>query len=194
MYKSIISADQKKFVRSIQGFTIFLTGLSGSGKTTTAQELFARLSKIDRRPVTVLDGDLVRQQISTDLGFSRKDREINVKRVGLMASEITKNGGIAICALIAPYEKSRRENRELISQYGGYIEVYVSTPLEVCEQRDPKGLYAKARQGLIKNFTGIDDPYEVPEKPEIIVDTSKMTPGEAGEKIMQYLQKEGYIR
>ncbi len=179
--------------RSRQGFTVFFTGLSGAGKSTIAQVLMAKLLEIGTRPVTLLDGDIVRKYLSQELGFSRKDREMNVRRVGFVASEITKNRGIAICALIAPYRSTRREVRELISQYGGFIEVYVATPLEVCEQRDRKGLYAKARAGLIRQFTGIDDPYEPPERPEVVVDTSRMTADEAAHQVLLYLEKEGYI-
>ncbi len=176
-----------------QGFTIFLTGLSGAGKSTIAGVLFAKLMELGTRPVTLLDGDIVRRYLSQELGFTRKDREMNVRRVGFVAAEITKNGGIAICALIAPYRSVRREVRELVSQYGGFVEVYVATPLEVCEKRDRKGLYAKARAGLIKHFTGIDDPYEPPEAPEVIVDTTELTPEEAAQRVLSYLAKQGYL-
>lgn len=144
--------------------------------------------------MVLLDGDAVRKHLSPDLGFSREDREANLKRVGLMAKEITEKGGIAICAFIAPYEKSRQANRELISQSGGYIEIYLSTPIEVCEKRDPNGLYAKARQGLIKHFTGIDDPYEAPQNPEITIDTSNLTPEQVVKRILAYLRKQGYVK
>lgn len=177
-----------------RGLTIFFTGLSGSGKSTTANELYNRLSRIDSRTIIILDGDVIRKQISKDLGFTREDRETNIKRVGLMASEITKNGDIAICALIAPYENCRLFNRELINQFGNYVEVYFSTPLEVCESRDSKGLYAKARKGLIENFTGINDPYEVPERSEINIDTSAMTFDKVVEEILYYLRKNGLIK
>jgi sulfate adenylyltransferase len=147
------------------------------------------------RPVTLLDGDLVRRHLSSELGFSKEHRDINVRRIGYVASEITKNGGIAICAPIAPYRLSRRQIREMIEQhYGGFIEVYVATPLEVCEQRDRKGIYAKARAGLIKGFTGIDDPYEPPENPEVKIDTTEMTPDEAAQEVLLELQRQGYIR
>jgi len=193
-YRGVIEALRKAYPpRSEQGFTVFFTGLSGAGKSTIAQILAAKLMEIGTRPVTLLDGDIVRKYLSQELGFSRKDREMNVRRVGFVASEITKNRGIAICALIAPYRSTRREVRERISQYGGFIEVYVATPLEVCEARDRKGLYAKARAGLIKQFTGIDDPYEPPERPEVVVDTSQMTADEAAQRILLYLEKEGYI-
>jgi len=193
-YPEVIDALRQVYPsRSRQGFTVFFTGLSGAGKSTVAQILMAKLMEIGTRPVTLLDGDIVRKYISQELGFSRKDREMNVRRVAFVASEITKNRGIAICALIAPYRAIRREVRQLISQYGGFIEVYVATPLEVCESRDRKGLYAKARAGLIKQFTGIDDPYEPPENPEVVVDTSQMTADEAAHQVLLHLEKEGYI-
>src|SRR5690606_35398573 len=139
-----------------QGFTVFFTGLSGSGKSTVANALMERLLGETSRPITMLDGDVVRTHLSKGLGFSAEDRSINVQRIGYVASEITKHRGIAICAPIAPYEADRRANRELISAHGGYVEVFADTPIEVCEQRDVKGLYAKARAGLVKGFTGID--------------------------------------
>lgn len=179
--------------RSKQGLTIFLTGLSGAGKSTIAKVLMSRFMQMGDRPVTLLDGDIIRKNLSSELGFSKHDRELNIVRIGFVASEITKNGGIAICAPIAPLELSRLKNRELISKYGGYIEVYVSTPLTVCEMRDRKGLYAKARAGLIKGFTGVDDPYQPPENPEIIIDTSDISPNEAAEDILLFLKKEQYI-
>lgn len=177
-----------------QGFTLFLTGLSGSGKSTLAKVLITRFMELRDRPVTLLDGDIVRKNLSSELNFSKEHRNLNVVRIGFVASEITKNRGIAICAPIAPYEESRRHNRELIGQYGGYVEVYVATPLEICEQRDRKGLYAKARKGLIKGVTGIDDPYESPVDPEITIDTSEMTPEEAAQEVLLYLEEEGYIK
>ena len=122
--------------------------------------------------VSLLDGDIVRQNLSSELGFSKEHRDLNIQRIGFVASEITKNGGIAICAPIAPYAATRRQVREMIQPLGGFLEVHVATPLEVCEERDRKGLYAKARAGLIKGFTGIDDPYEVPENAEIVIDTT----------------------
>ncbi|MBW2610428.1 MAG: bifunctional sulfate adenylyltransferase/adenylylsulfate kinase [Deltaproteobacteria bacterium] len=180
--------------RHRNGFTVFLTGLSGSGKSTIAQVLLSVFLEMGERPVTLLDGDIVRRHLSSELGFSKEDRDINVRRIGFVASEITKNRGIAICAPIAPYQLSRRQIREMIEQYGGFIEVHVATPLEICEQRDRKGIYAKARAGLIKGFTGIDDPYEVPEDPEVRVDTRDMTPDEAAQEVLLELQRQGYIR
>ena len=180
--------------RHKQGFTVFLTGLSGSGKSTIAKVLLSTFLEMGERPVTLLDGDIVRTHLSKELGFSKEHRDINVKRIGFVASEITKNRGIAICAPIAPYRLSRRQIREMIEQYGGFIEVHVATPLEVCERRDRKGMYAKARAGLIKGFTGIDDPYEIPENPEVVVDTTDMTPGESAQEVLLELQKQGYIK
>lgn len=180
--------------REKQGFTVFLTGLSGSGKSTIAKVLLSRFLEMGDRPVTLLDGDIVRRHLSSELGFSKEHRDINVRRIGFVASEITKNRGIAICAPIAPYSLSRRQIREMIEQYGGFIETHVATPLEVCEQRDRKGIYAKARAGLIKGFTGVDDPYEIPKNPEVTVDTTDITPGEAAQEILLELQKQGYIK
>ena len=180
--------------RHKQGFTIFFTGLSGSGKSTIAKALLARFLEIGGRPVTLLDGDIVRKNLSSELGFSKEHRDLNIQRIGFVASEITKNGGIAICAPIAPYDKIRKYNRSIISSQGGYILVYNATPLDICEQRDRKGLYAKARAGIIKEFTGVSDPYEVPAEAEIIIDTTDKTPEEAVQEIILYLEKEGYIK
>ncbi|MBI1730852.1 bifunctional sulfate adenylyltransferase/adenylylsulfate kinase [Candidatus Acetothermia bacterium] len=180
--------------RQSQGFTIFFTGLSGAGKSTIAQTVMAKLMEIGTRPVTLLDGDIVRKHLSSELGFSKRDRDINIRRIGYVASEITKNRGIAICAPIAPYEVTRTEVREMISPYGAFIEIYVSTPIEVCEERDRKGLYAKARAGLIKEFTGIDDPYEVPRNPEMGIDTSQMSADAAANSILEYLSSQGFIQ
>ncbi len=176
-----------------QGITIFMTGLSGSGKSTIAKVLYARFQEIGERPVTLLDGDIVRRNLSSQLSFSKEDRDINVRRIGFVASEITKNRGIAICAPIAPYTATRQEIRKIIEEYGGFIEVHVATPLEECEKRDRKGMYAKARAGLIKGFTGVDDPYEVPESPEVKIDTTDITPEEAAQEVLLYLGHKGYI-
>jgi len=176
-----------------RGFTIFFTGLSGSGKSTLANALLVKLLEDGRRPVTLLDGDIVRTHLSSELGFSKKDRSINVRRIGFVASEITKNGGIAICAPIAPYEADRRFNRELIEPLGGYIEVHVNTPLDVCEARDAKGLYAKARAGTLKEFTGISDPYEEPENAEIVQSSVDESPSVIIEKIVAKLKLEKYL-
>ncbi len=179
--------------RSKQGFTIFLTGLSGSGKSTIARVLLVKFMEMRDRPVTLLDGDIVRKNLSSELTYSREHRDLNVTRIGFVASEITKNGGIAICAPIAPYEESRQANRELISCYGGYVEIHVATPLAVCEQRDRKGLYAKARSGKIKGVTGVTDPYIEPANPDIVIDTTSITPLEAVQEILLYLQNQGYL-
>ncbi len=178
---------------SKQGFTVFMTGLSGAGKSTVAKVLYSRFQEIGGRPVTLLDGDIVRQNLSSQLSFSKEDRDINVKRIGFVAGEITKNRGIAICAPIAPYENTRQEIRKAIEGYGGFVEVHISTSLAECEKRDRKGMYAKARAGLIKGFTGVDDPYEVPDHPEVRVDTTDITPDEAAREVLLYLGHKGYI-
>ena len=177
-----------------QGFTVFFTGLSGSGKSTIANALMVKLLEDGSRPVTLLDGDIVRKNLSSELNFSKEHRDLNIQRIGFVASEITKNRGIAICAPIAPYTHTRRQVRGMISPLGGFLEVYLSTPLEVCENRDRKGLYAKAREGLIKGFTGIDDPYEEPERAEIVMDTLELSPDLAAHRILITLEKLGYIR
>ena len=193
-FKEVIDELQKAYPPPReQGFTVFLTGLSGAGKSTIAKILYARFLEIGDRPVTLLDGDIVRQNLSSELSFSREHRDINVRRIGFVASEITKNRGIAICAPIAPYAVTRAEIRKIIEEYGGFTEVYVSTPLAVCEKRDRKGMYAKARAGLIQGFTGVDDPYETPQSPEVWIDTSDISPDEAAREIMLHLQQQGYI-
>ncbi len=176
-----------------QGVTVFLTGLSGAGKSTIAKILFSRFLEKGGRPVTLLDGDIVRRNLSAELSFSKEHRDVNVRRIGFVASEITKNRGIAICAPIAPYANTRAEIRHEIERYGGFVEVHVGTPIEVCERRDRKGMYAKARAGLIKGFTGVDDPYEAPESPEVEIDTTDITPDEATHQILLYLGQKGYI-
>jgi sulfate adenylyltransferase len=193
-YPEVITELRGSFPpRSKQGFTIFFTGLSGSGKSTVANILLAKLLELGTRPVTLLDGDIVRKHLSSELGFSKKDRDLNITRIGFVASEITKNRGIAICAPIAPYRAARRVVREMISEYGGFIEVHVATSIEECEARDRKGLYAKARAGLVKGMTGIDDPYEVPENPEIVLDTRTLSAEEAAQAILLHVRKEGYL-
>jgi sulfate adenylyltransferase len=177
-----------------QGYTVFFTGLSGSGKSTIANALMVKLMEMGGRAVTLLDGDLVRKNLSSELGFSKEHRDLNILRIGYVASEITKNGGVAICAPIAPYAKTRARVREEISNLGGYIEIHVATPLETCEQRDRKGLYAKARAGIIKEFTGISDPYEAPEAPELVIDTTDCSPDEASQMIILKLEQLGYIK
>ncbi|HVY65643.1 MAG TPA: bifunctional sulfate adenylyltransferase/adenylylsulfate kinase [Gammaproteobacteria bacterium] len=180
--------------RHKQGFTVFFTGLSGSGKSTVANALMVKLMEMGGRPVTLLDGDLVRKHLSSELGFSKEHRDLNIQRIGYVASEITKNGGIAICAPIAPYAATRKRVREMIEPLGGFIEVHVATPIEVCEARDRKGLYAKARAGILKGFTGIDDPYEVPEKPEMRLDTADVTPDMSAHRIIVKLESLGFIK
>ena len=177
-----------------QGFTVFFTGLSGSGKSTVANALRIKLLELGGRPVTLLDGDVVRKNLSSELSFSQEHRNLNIRRIGFVASEITKNGGIAICAPIAPYRAVRREVREMIEAVGQFIEVHVATPLAECEQRDRKGLYAKARAGILKQFTGIDDPYEVPEHPEARLDTTELTPDACAHQLLLTLEKNGLIR
>ena len=175
------------------GFTLFFTGLSGSGKSTLARMVHSRLIEEGGRPVTLLDGDVVRLNLSSELGFSREHRILNIQRISFVANEISKNGGIAICAPIAPYTQMRRDARELIEQHGAFIEIHVATPLEVCEARDRKGLYAKARKGIVPEFTGISDPYDEPQNPELRIDTSQGTPMEQVQQIMLYLIREGYL-
>ena len=176
-----------------RGLTVFFTGLSGSGKSTLANGLVNRLLEEGSRPVTLLDGDIVRTHLSSELGFSKDHRSINIKRIGYVASEITKNSGIAVCAPIAPYERDRAFNRKLISKEGGYLEIFVNTPLEKCEERDSKGLYALAREGKIKEFTGISDPYEEPKNAEIVIDSSGESPEKLVKKIYEKIVDMGYI-
>lgn len=173
--------------------TIFFTGLSGAGKSTLAKMLYDSLVENDTRAVTLMDGDVVRRESSSDLGFSRSDRDLNVCRIGLAASQITKEGGVAICALIAPYATARKSVRHMIEKHGRFIEVYVATPIAICEGRDPKGLYAKAREGKIKAFTGVSDPYEPPEKPELYLSTQDITPTNAVQEILLYLHSQGLV-
>jgi sulfate adenylyltransferase len=179
--------------RRYQGFTVFFTGLSGSGKSTVANALLVKLLEFGSRPVTLLDGDLVRKHLSSELGFSKDHRDINIRRIGFVAAEITKNGGVAICAPIAPYDRVRKEVRAMVERAGGFLQVYLSTPLKVCEQRDRKGLYAKARAGLVKEFTGISDPYEAPLDSELVIDTAQTNPDQAAQQILTRLEKDGYI-
>ncbi len=179
--------------RNLQGFTVFCTGLSGSGKSTIANGLRVKLLELGGRGVTLLDGDLVRKNLSSELGFSKEHRDLNIRRIGFVASEITRGGGVAICAPIAPYDSVRHEVREMVRPCGGFILVHVSTPLEVCEARDRKGMYAKARAGIIKEFTGISDPYEVPVDADVRIDTAQVTPDEAVREVLLYLEREGYI-
>ncbi|MFC0202104.1 bifunctional sulfate adenylyltransferase/adenylylsulfate kinase [Paracoccus rhizosphaerae] len=179
--------------RAKQGFTVFFTGLSGSGKSTVANALMVKLMEMGGRPVTLLDGDVVRKHLSSELGFSKEHRDINIKRIGYVASEITKNGGIAICAPIAPYTATRRAVREMIEAGGAFVEVHVATPLEECERRDRKGLYKLAREGKIKEFTGISDPYEEPKTPELRLDTTDIDVDGAAHQVLLKLEGMGLI-
>lgn len=173
------------------GLTIFFTGLSGSGKSTIAKIVVAQLAEQTAQPITLFDGDIVRRKFSADLGFSKTDRDTNIRRIGAAAAEITAAGGITVCCAIAPYEETRHAVREMIEAHGTMIEVYIDTPLEVCERRDPKGLYKKARKGLIEHFTGVDDPYEDPVDPELRVHTVEETPAESAGKVLSFLASSG---
>ncbi len=179
--------------KSKQGFTVFFTGLSGSGKSTIANALMVKLMEMGGRPVTLLDGDVVRKNLSSELGFSKEHRDLNIRRIGYVASEITKNGGIAICAPIAPYTATRRAVREDIESFGTFVEVHVATSLEECERRDRKGLYKLAREGKIKEFTGISDPYEEPTKAEIVVETENVEVDNCAHQVILKLEQLGLI-
>jgi sulfate adenylyltransferase len=180
--------------RAQQGFTVFFTGFSGSGKSTVANALMVKLMEMGGRPVTLLDGDVVRKHLSSELGFSKEHRDINIRRIGYVASEITKNGGIALCAPIAPYAATRAAVREMIEEHGAFVEVYVATSLEECERRDRKGLYKLAREGKIKEFTGISDPYEAPETPELRLDTEGFDVDYCAQQVILKLENMGLIR
>jgi sulfate adenylyltransferase len=179
--------------RSKQGFTVFFTGLSGSGKSTIANALMVKLMEMGGRPVTLLDGDVVRKHLSSELGFSKEHRDINIRRIGYVASEITKNGGIAICAPIAPYAATRRAVREMVEHCGAFIEVHIATSVEECERRDRKGLYKLAREGKIKEFTGISDPYEAPATPELRLDTESVEVDHCAHQVILKLEQMGLI-
>ena len=186
-----ITPSSSHYPRLSRGFCIWLTGLSGSGKSTTASTLAAFL--IERgRTVTVLDGDVVRTHLSAGLGFSRDDRDTHIRRIGFVAAEIVRHGGAVICAAISPYRATRDECRNMIGTEH-FVEVFVDTPLEICQQRDPKGLYAKARHGEIRNVTGIDDPYEPPIRPELTLDTVGHTAEENAGAILLRLVRMGFI-
>ena len=180
--------------RERQGLTVFFTGLPSAGKSTIANALMLKLLELGGRATSLLDGDVVRKHLSSELGFSKEHRNINVLRIGFVASMITKSGGIAICAPIAPYADTRRRVRELVEQHGGFIEVYVSTPIETCEKRDRKGLYAKARAGLITGVTGVDDPYEPPSEPDLEINTEEYTPDQAAQSVVLKLEALGFIK
>jgi len=193
-FESVASELQRRHpARAEQGFTVFLTGLSGSGKSTIANVLRVKLLELGGRGVSLLDGDLVRANLSSELGFSKEHRDLNIRRIGFVAAEITRAGGVAICAPIAPYDVVRREVREMVQPCGGFVLVHVATPLETCEARDRKGMYAKARAGIIKEFTGISDPYEAPEDADVVIDTTNLTPAEATREVLLYLERQGHI-
>ncbi|MGW8181203.1 MAG: adenylyl-sulfate kinase [bacterium] len=177
--------------RHKQGVCIWFTGLSGSGKSTTA-EVLATLLIEHGRQVTVLDGDVVRTHLSKGLGFSKADRDTNIRRIGFVAAEIARHGGTVICAAVSPYRATRNDARNMVGTEL-FVEVFVDTPLNVCEGRDIKGLYAKARRGEIKDFTGIDDPYEAPEDAEVTLDTVKCSPEENARLVLGYLIENGFI-
>jgi sulfate adenylyltransferase len=179
--------------RGRQGFTVLLTGLSGAGKSTIANVLRVKLLERGGRAVTLLDGDLVRKHLSSELGFSREQRDLNVSRIGFVASEVTRHGGVALCAPIAPYDAARKEVRRMVEAAGGFLLVHVATPLEVCERRDRKGLYAKARAGLLPAFTGISDPYEPPVDAELTIDTTDLSTEAAADAILRRLEETGYL-
>jgi sulfate adenylyltransferase len=179
--------------RAQQGFTVFFTGLSGSGKSTVANALMVKLMEMGGRPVTLLDGDIVRKNLSSELGFSKAHRDLNIRRIGYVASEITKNGGIAICAPIAPYATTRRAVREDVEMFGAFVEIHVATSLEECERRDRKGLYKLAREGKIKEFTGISDPYDVPAEPELRLDTENAEVDHCAHQVLLKLEQMGLV-
>jgi sulfate adenylyltransferase len=178
--------------RHRQGFCVWFTGLSASGKSTTAEILTVLLQEFGRQ-VTVLDGDVVRNHLSRGLGFSKEDRDANIRRIGFVAAEIVKHQGVVVCAAVSPYRATRNDVRNTV---GGekFIEVFVNTPLEECERRDVKGMYQKARRGEIKNFTGIDDPYEAPVQPEIVIDTLERSAEDNARVIIGYLVERGYLK
>jgi sulfate adenylyltransferase len=178
--------------RHRQGVCLWFTGLSGAGKTTTAEILTLLLLEYGRQ-VTVLDGDVVRTHLSKGLGFSKEDRDVNIRRIGFVAAEIVRHGGMVIGAAVSPYRATRDEVRAMVGT-GHFVEIFVDTPLEVCEARDIKGMYAKARRGEIKDFTGIDDPYEAPLHPEVTLDTVRQTPEENAHRILDHLIQQGFVR
>jgi sulfate adenylyltransferase len=193
-YPSVAGELQRRHpTRGSQGFTVFFTGLSGSGKSTVANVLRVKLLELGGRGVSLLDGDLVRANLSSELGFSKEHRDLNIRRIGFVAAEITRAGGVAICAPIAPYDVVRKEVREMVQPCGGFILIHVSTPLETCEARDRKGMYAKARAGIIKEFTGISDPYEEPRDADVVIDTTNMTPAEAAREVLLFLERQGFL-
>jgi sulfate adenylyltransferase len=178
---------------SRRGFTIFLTGLSGAGKSTIATMLESRLLTMAGRQVSLLDGDVMRRHLSSELGYSRQDRDQNVHRIGYVASEITKHGGVAICAVIAPHEAARVDARRLVEAWGGFLLVHLATSVDVCESRDPKGLYARARAGELPSFTGVSDPYEEPTEADLVLDTGEFGPQECADRILCHMTDLGFL-
>ena len=179
--------------RSGQGVNVFFTGLSGSGKSSSANVLLVKLLEMGGRNISMLDGDLVRKNLSSELGFSKEHRDLNIRRIGYVGSEVVKHGGLVVSAPIAPYDATRKDVRAMSEEFGAFVLVHVNTPLEECERRDRKGLYAKARAGLIPEFTGISDPYEVPTDAEVVIDTTTSTPEEGAQQVILYLQQQGYL-
>ncbi|WP_039016984.1 bifunctional sulfate adenylyltransferase/adenylylsulfate kinase [Halocynthiibacter namhaensis] len=193
-FPEVVSELRRRYPpRSQQGFTVFFTGFSGSGKSTIANALMTKLMEMGGRPVTLLDGDIVRKNLSSELGFSKEHRDLNIRRIGYVASEITKNAGIAICAPIAPYATTRRAVREDVEAFGAFVEVHVATSIEECERRDRKGLYKLAREGKIKEFTGISDPYDVPADPELSVETENVDVDNCAHQVLLKLESMGLI-
>jgi sulfate adenylyltransferase len=176
-----------------EGFTVFFTGLPAAGKSTLAAALERALRDADGRAITMLDGDAVRRHLSSELGYSKEHRDLNIRRIGFVAGEVTKAGGIALCAAIAPYDAVRKEVRAMVQEHGGFVLVYVATPAEVCERRDPKGLWAKARAGAVQGFTGVSDPYEPPDDAELVFDTTDLSPEDAAGMVIQRLRDDGYL-
>lgn len=180
---------------SQKGVVLFFTGLSGAGKSTIARIVSHTLQETYDRAVTFLDGDVIRQHLSKGLGFSQEDRNTNIERIGFVAGEVARHGGIVICSAIAPYAEARAKNRARVTEVGGtYIEIFVSTPLSVCQDRDPKGLYQKAHEGALTGMTGVDDPYEAPEAPELVIDASAGDPEEAAQEIISFLFTSGVLQ
>jgi sulfate adenylyltransferase len=192
-FPAVAQAIARRERRAHRGVTLFFTGLSGSGKSTIANLVRVKLLERTGRPVTLLDGDLVRQHLSSELGFSREHRDLNIRRIAFVAAEITRHGGLAICAPIAPYDSVRQEARRAIEAVGGFVLVFVDTPIEICEARDRKGLYAKARAGLIGEFTGISDPYESPADADLVIHTAEESADDAAERIVAHLEQHGYL-
>jgi sulfate adenylyltransferase len=191
-------ASARELVRAVpppsrRGVTVFFTGLSGSGKSTVAKALADAVAERTGRRVSLLDGDEVRRLLSAGLGFGRADRDLNIRRIGFVAAEVTRHGGLAICAPIAPFAQAREDVRAMVEEVGDFVLVHVSTPLEECERRDRKGLYAKARQGLVPEFTGISSPYEEPVDADLRLDTSQLEVGEAVEAVWAVLERRGYL-